>query len=748
MNIVPQKKLKHLFRLYEDKKFAELQVASAAAIDLYPGAIQLWNLLAVAYSKSGNLVEAEETYLRALSLDSKNAELHNNLGVIQEERGNQKSAFVSYSAAVELSPNYVHAIINLGHLCSVTERLDQSEKLLRKAIHLDDSNAQAFSNLGSLLVKRERFEEAVSSCQQAIELAPRFSEAHNNLGTAKLRLGQREVAIESFKEAINLKPEYPDAIFNLGMCLYDEGNLIASLKRLQTAVFMRPTFFEAYLGLGNVLKKLGRAEEALQNYRKALGLNRDSAVCWYSLAQALKDEGTIEPAIDACQRAMALKSNYCAAQTLKMHLLARNCDWDAIDLENRNLIQPHATSEVVPPFTTLAFADDPSEEMRRATLYASRKFGDIVPSVLRRKSSNERKMTLAYFSADFGNHPIWRLLARVFELHDRSRYTVIGFSNMRITDRSHLRRLDHIFDRVYDISSANDNQACEIARDECIDIAVDLSGYTKGSRSALFAKRIAPIQVNYLGFPGTMGAEFMDYIIADRVLIPPEKKKYFTEKVVYLPNCFQAQDNTVEVITDSVSRDLFGLPPDGFVFCCFNNNYKITRREFAIWMLLLEKIPDSVIWILKTNNLMVVNLKKEAEKKGIDSQRLIMTSGTSYSEYLARLTLADLYLDTFNYNAGATASDVIRAGLPILTLQGLSYTARMASSLLEAIGLSELIVDTEEAFLNVALELATDQGKLSQIRKRLSVNMKSSPLFDTEKFTVDLEGVYENMVSS
>ena len=747
MTIVPPKKLQYLLRLYKSNNFEDLVKATTYLIVAHPNVAQLHNILAVAQSEKGNLQAAERAFRRALELEPNNAEIHNNLGTLSERQGNHAFASESYQTAIKLDSSYVDAILNLGHLYFMAGRLLESEKLVRQAIRLDTKNFRAHSNMGSVLTKQGHLHEAISSCDEAIKLAPNYAEAHNNLGTAQLRLGQYEDAKTSFEQAVKLKPEYPDAIYNLGMCLYEAGYLDDALLNFQLAVSMRPTFFEAQLGLGNTFKLLGKNRFAIYRYERAIEINPSSATCWYNLAQALRSDEKIEPAIHATQKALELNPNYYSAQLLNLHLLAKICDWTAIDILKKKLVQPNASQDIPPPLTMLALTDNPEDELRHATQFATRKFGCVIPLEFAREQKSKQTITLAYFSSDFGDHPVGRLMARVFESHDRDIYTVIGFSNLRDADSMHLSRLQQLFDRFHDISELNDAQASEIVRDEGVDIAIDLSGYTKGSRTSLFAKRIAPIQVNYLGYPGTMGTNFMDYIIADRALIPPNNKKYFTEKVVYLPNCYQARDDSVKVSTEQITRDMFNLPIDDFVFCCFNNTYKISSKEFGLWMFLLSKIPKSVIWILKTNERMVENMKREALKNGIEDHRIIFTSGASYEVYLARLKLADLYLDTFNYNAGATAGDILRVGLPLLTLRGHTYTSRMASSLLEAVELPELIVSTEKAYVDRALELAQDWRKIRQVKEKLLANLNTTSFFNTNEFTKDLENAYKTMIA-
>ena len=338
-----------------------------------------------------------------------------------------------------------------------------------------------------------------------------------------------------------------------------------------------------------------------------------------------------------------------------------------------------------------------------------------------------------------------RLIVKMLELHDRSAFEIHGFSFGPDYDDGMRKRLVKTFDTFHDVRDVPDQGIAELARSQGIDIAIDLTGYTQNGRWTIFSYRTAPIQVSYLGYPGSMGADFIEYIIADHTLIPEQSQKFYAEKIVYMPHCYQVSDNSRPTSEANVSRGQLGLPEAGFVFCCFNTNLKITPREFDIWMRLLTAVEGSILWLQRSNEWAEVNLKKEAEARGVDPGRLIFTKKCDYSEYLMRMSTADLFLDTFTYNAGAIANDALWCGLPVLTLQGQSYVARMASSLLTAIGLPELITTSADEYEQLALDLATNPEKLSVIKDRLSTERDNSVLFDTGQFTKDIETAYRRM---
>jgi predicted O-linked N-acetylglucosamine transferase (SPINDLY family) len=362
-----------------------------------------------------------------------------------------------------------------------------------------------------------------------------------------------------------------------------------------------------------------------------------------------------------------------------------------------------------------------------------------------RPPQKPQRLRIGYFSADFREHPVAYLMAKVLEMHDRNRFEVYGYSIGPATDDDMRKRLIKAFNVFVDVHDMNDQDVALLARQDKIDIAIDLTGYTKNYRASIFAYRAAPVQINYLGYPGTMGADFIDYIIADQTLIPMDSQKFYSEKPIYLPHHYQAQDNTLSISDDTPSRLDLGLPDKGFVFCAINNSYKIRVTEFDVWMRLLGHVDGSVLWLLESNKWVKDNLLKEAHLRGISADRLVFAKKVSHEKYLAQFRQADLYLDTFNYNAGATASNALWAGLPVLTKLGESYTARMAGSLLASIGLSELITHSAAGYEKLALALATNPERLAKIRQTLVDNRLSTPLFDTALFTKHLENGYQQV---
>jgi len=414
-----------------------------------------------------------------------------------------------------------------------------------------------------------------------------------------------------------------------------------------------------------------------------------------------------------------------------------------LEIISKNLT---ANEKVISPFALLALNDKATLHKKSSEIYIQSNFpfNPVLGPIL--KLSVNQKIRVGYYSADFHNHATGYLMAELFELHDKNKFELIGFSFGPIANDEMRQRLQKSFDQFVEVGNKSDIEIAQLSRNLNIDIAVDLKGFTRDSRSGIFSNRAAPIQVNYLGYPGTMGADYMDYIIADKTVIPVESQSYYSEKVVYLPDSYQVNDRKRLISEKQFTRQELGLPETGFVFCCFNNNYKILPSTFEGWMRILKAVDGSVLWLFKDNPWVVENLKKEAQKQGLDRQRLVFADYMPLSDHLARHRQADLFLDTLPYNAHTTTSDALWTGLPVLTLMGRSFAGRVAGSLLNAIDLPELITNTQVEYEALAIELAMSPNKLADIKSKLMANRLTAPLFDTPLFAKNIEAAYIKMM--
>ena len=420
-------------------------------------------------------------------------------------------------------------------------------------------------------------------------------------------------------------------------------------------------------------------------------------------------------------------------------------DWEnyhqLIDQINKKIEKQH---KVLSPFVALTLTDDPKIQMQSAKIWVDDNCpaNKLLPNIS--KYPKHHKIRIGYFSADFGEHPVSYLTAELFELHNREKFEIIAFSFGNHPNSTIRQRLELGFNQFIDVNDKSDKEITTLAREMQIDIAVDLGGHTRDARTSIFAMRVAPIQISYIGYLGTMGADYFDYLVADMTLIPKDKQQYYFEKIMYLPS-YQVNDTKCEISEKIFTRDELGLPSTGFIFCCFNNNYKITPSTFDGWMRILHSVNGSVLWLLDANDTATKNLKAEAISRGIDGNRILFGKRLPVPEYLARYRTADLFLDTFPYNAGTTGSDALRVGLPVLTLIGDSFASRIASSLLNAVGLSELIATTQKDYESIAIAIANNPHQFSKIKNKLLKNLPASALYDTKSFTGHIEAGYQEI---
>ncbi|MCB2075271.1 MAG: tetratricopeptide repeat protein [Novosphingobium sp.] len=607
------------------------------------------------------------------------------------------------------------------------------------------SSLQLWNLYGTASYALGRMDDAERAFRQALALKPGEPAICNNLGGLLLGRGRLDEAIACFRQAVESRPDYARAHFNLGKALKDRGGLDEAVGSYREAVRLHPGFTDAWVNLGVALKEQGAFAEAEKSYRRALETDPDAVDALYNLAALSVERDRIGDAISSFEALLRIKPDHWPALAQKLFQQARICDWSCLEEFAAVAGRLGIEGEAVAPFATLVFEDDPERQMLRSQLYAHQTFRQEMPPPLAARPKSG-KIRLGYFSADFHDHATLYLMSGLLREHDRDRFEIHAYSYG--TGRSGAMREAAIadVDRFTDVHGMADHAIADLARGHELDIAIDLKGYTRQSRPGLFALRLAPVQIAYLGYPGTMGADFIDYLIADPVVIPDGEKRFYTEKLLFLPNSYQPNDNRREIAQAGSSRADFGLPGDGFVFCCFNQNYKITPREFDIWMRLLGRVDGSVLWLLRSNEWAEANLRREARARGIDPDRLVFAGKLPHGEHLARHAHADLFLDTFNVNAHTTASDALWAGLPIVTRAGRQFAARVAASLLAAVGLPELIAGTDEAYEALALDLATDPDRLAAIRAKLAANRLSQPLFDTVGYTRDFEAALETVL--
>ena len=723
------------------------------ALESYAKALLLQPDYAEAYLNRGNVLkglhrlnEALTCYDKALELKPDYAVAFFYRGIVLLDLNRTEEALASYDGVVALQPDNADVHISRGIALEMLGRLGESLASYDRALSLQSDNFGACLNRGNVLLKMKRPEEALTSYNQALPLKPDYAEAYNNRGNALKELKRLEEALVSYEEALEFKPDYAEAHYNRGIVLHELKRLDEALACYSQAVAIRSDYAEAYNNRGNALKELKRLEEALVSYEQALEFKRDYAEAYNNRGIVLQLLRRLDEALASYDQALAIKPDYEFIPGTILHIKTQRCDWSGIVESLAGYEEGVRLSKrVTVPFPALALVSSAALHHQAARVYAASEYPSPSPAGDYDQCARGGKIRIGYFSADFHDHATTHLMAELFEIHDRSRFELYGFSFGPDQQDEMRRRVSAAFHRFIDVREVSDRDVARRARELGIHIAVDLKGFTQDARPGIFAQRCAPVQVNYLGYPGTMGAKYMDYLVADRVVIPQEAQQEYTEKIVYLPNSYQVNDAQRPISGRVFSRRELGLPETGFVFCCFNNNYKILPATFDIWMRLLKRVEGSVLWLLADNPTAERNLRREAEVRGVAESRLLFAQRLPLPEHLARHRCADLFLDTLPCNAHTTASDALWAGLPLLTCRGESFAGRVAASLLTAIGLPELIARTPEEYEEKAYALATDGEMLSCLKLKLERNRLTTPLFDTRLYTRHLESAYAAM---
>jgi protein O-GlcNAc transferase len=694
-------------------KFSEAIDSYRQAIHLNPDYAEAYNNLGFIEQELGDPIAGQASYLKALELKPDLVEAHNNLGNILHLQGDAEGAISRFQRAIQLNPSYVQAWFNCGNALQSLKRFNEAIDCYDQAIQIDQTHALSYCNKGNALLALKNLDAAIGCFGDAIRIKPDHVEAYYNLGGAQHACRDWEAAAKSYAEAIALEPGYVAAHHNRGAALAMGRKFPEALKCLDQAVFLNPDYVDAYISRGNVLKELRDFEGAVENYRKALILQPD------------------------------------AEFLLGTMLYTRNgvCDWQGFQNSTEQIAKAlQQGKKASAPFPLLGFLDEPGLQKTCADIWIAHHHPPVnAPQPFTPRLRKDNKICIGYFSADFHEHATSYLMAELFERHDKSRFEIVAFSFGPDRDDRMRKRLLKAFDQFHDVRGKSTQDIVNLSRKIGIDIAIDLKGFTTDARTDVLAHRCAPIQVNYLGYPGTMGADYMDYILADPVVIPAGSEVHYSEQVVRLPHSYQVNDRFRPIAQKTWTRADLGLPEDGFVFCCFNNNYKILPDTFGRWMHLLQQVENSVLWLFEAYPGAAENLRKAASQHGIAAHRLVFAKPLPLAEHLARYPLADLFLDTYPYNAHTTASDALWAGLPVLTLAGQSFASRVAASLLTAIELPELITETPEAYTSLALALAKDAARLSAIRTKLRHNRLATPLFNTGLFTQHMEMAYTAM---
>ena len=679
---------------------------------------------AVSLHQQGRPFQADALCAEVLRADPRHFGAWHLRGLLALEGGNVDEGMAWLQRSLALNPNQPAAHSNLGNALLAKGEPQKALDRFDRALRLKSDYAVALYNRGNALRQLRQFEEALASYDQVLRLRPDDVPALNNRGLVLLELQRLEEAVAAFERAVKLDPRFVEAQRSLGAALNDHGN---------------------------VLLALGQPEAALARYDEALRLSPEAADTLYNRGAALRELKRYEESAQCFAEVLRIAPERDYALGNLFHVRMDSCDWTDYESSVRQLREALTNSRrVINPLSLLLLPELPVEvplECTRSYVAQERPPQlSLGPCVPREVGTAARKMRVAYVSADFREHPVPYLLVGVLERHDRATFEVIGISLEKASDGILGRRVSAAFDKFIEVGSRSDREVAELLRALEVDIAVDLMGLTQGMRLGIFAHRAAPVQVSYLGFACTSGAPYIDYLIADATAIPPGEEGRYAEQVVRLPHCFLPNDDRREIALATPTRAEAGLPPDGTILCAFTNTHKINPRMFDIWMRLMRKAPDSVLWLRANETNARVNLRRAAQSRGVDPQRLIFAPQVpGMAEHLARHQLADLYLDTLPYNAHSTACDALWAGVPVLTCVSESFAGRVAASALAAVDLPELIASSLEDYEQRALKLLRDPEQLRSLRGRLAQTRERAPLFDTARYTRHLEAAYRIM---
>lgn len=746
-----------------------------------PHNLQAVHFLGVAEAASGNLARAKLLMKQSLGVASTNVDFIENYAAVLHRAGEHDElvhlcrhalpfapaslallhagaaghlALGQFQEAVELLtrlikhyPHHFPAHVMLGSALAKSRHHDQALAAYHRALELQPHFAEAHLDIGTIHFADRRHGEALAAYDRAIAIRPDLVDAWVGRGNALLDLGRIEEATAAYDRALALRPQLASACCGKGNALLRSGRQRDAVIAFDNAIAAEPGFAEAWVGRGTAALFLGRHDDASASFDRAIAGSPQLAGAWLGKGQVSYQQKRYEEALAAWEKALALNPDQAevaaACLRVKMHL----CDWTDFETGCETVRSAVRNSRLVSPLMLVAVPSTPIEQLDCARTWVTHHHSRMGRLPGRNERRDQGRIRLAYLSADFHQHATSHLMAGVFEHHDRTRFEITAIS-IGPDDGSDMReRIVAAFDRFIDARPLGDADIAELIARLEIDILIDLKGFTQDARTGVLALRPAPIQVSYLGFPGTIGADFIDYVIADRDVIPEQDAAAYAEKIVWLPDSYQANDRSRAIADLPADRAAHGLPTDAFVFCCFNDNYKITPDVFASWMRILNAVDGSVLWLFEDNPVAADNLRREAAARGIAPDRMVFARRLPPADHLARHRCADLFLDTLPYGAHTTASDALWTCLPVLTCLGHTFAGRVGASLLNAIGLPELVAATPAAYEQLAIEIAQDPARLIALRTKLVCNRLRSPLYDTEQFCRRIEAGFIAMTA-
>jgi protein O-GlcNAc transferase len=764
---------KRSIAIYPDYAAAYIQLASTElklgresnAADAYEQCLKLEPNHLEAINNLGNirksqkrLVEAAQLYHRALSLDPENPDLKFNFSQAAQDMQRYDISIPVLQEAIAQKPNVAEWHLLLANAFVATDNRVEAIQACDTAIRLNPRLAEPHFLRGSLYAIESDFVNAEKCFRQAIELRPNYTLAMSNLGAACQRLAKIDEALHWYQQTLLFDPSSINALHNLGLLFHIRGKFDTALSYFKRLLSFEPDHIEGLLYYAILSSKLMQFDQAALALERIVFLDPKHTVALLSLGDIYQEQRHHDLALEVFRRALATAPEMPNLILRYINQKQVVCDWDGLDEQSDRFLNtientpPCSIDDQVAPFMVIALSKPITcrQQFIQTKKFVRSHVEQIHPRYFKHQPADcsfkpDRRIRVGYFSGDFKTHPVGYLVSELFETHDRSRFEIFGYS-YGPEEKSPLRsRITRAFDHFRDVYADSFEGIAKRIADDQIDILVDLQGFTARSRTDVMLMRPAPIQVTYLGYPGTMAMDCVDYILVDEYVAPREQQEYYAEELIHLPGCFMVNDSKREIDPVTPVRQHLGLPEDGFVFCAFNSNYKMTRPMFEVWMRLLQAVPRSVLWLRDSNRFAVENLKKEANRCGISEDRLVMAPGMPMPKHLARHRAADLFLDTFPYNQHSTAADALRMGLPMVTLSGDTFASRVAGSLLQTLGLSELIASSFEEYEAIATKLTLDPIYMREVRRKLQQSLSTTDLYDGASFARKVELAYEKM---
>ena len=601
----------------------------------------------------------------------------------------------------------INNLLEKGIFLHKKNSLDEAKKIYKEIIEIEKENFQAMHLLGIIFFQQKDYDQGIQFIEKSLQINNKNYSALNNLGNIFLELKKYPEAIEKYKKALNLNKNYTAAIYNLGNVYKATSKYKIALEYYYKAIISDPKFFDAYYDYAELLERTGRTEDALIYYSKLLELSPEYPYLLGSIARS------------------------------KLSI----CEWKSLDEEIEKIKNNLFNKKIINAFDILLITDSLEHQTKAIKQYSEDKFPSTA-DVIDLKQENNNKIKIGYYSSDFSNHAVGYSIVQLFEFHNKKKFEVYAFYFGKKNDET-TKKISKECKEFIDVSNISDFELINLSKKIGINIAINLNGFTSNSRTKIFSSRISPIQINALGYPSTMMVSYMDYIIADQVVIPEKNQKFFKEKIIYLPSFYQISNDKKKISNKNYTYKDFNLPSDKFIFCCFNNILKINPNIFSLWMKILKKNENSVLWLKSNKTNVIKNLKLEADKCRVESDRIIFANKLESSEdYLASYKLADLFLDTFPYNAHVTGCDALYSGLPILTLCGESFASRVGASLLNTLNMNELIAYSETEYVNKAYNLSINKKKIKELKQKLSNPLTISKLFNSKLYVEKIETAY------